>query len=351
MFFRITDLELKKNYAGFKKCWVTTGSSRDMAPFGSAFPAEAHGEVEVIVVCSLLSPKPNEEALDISANLKHMQEYTSYGFMSYRDQVRTELSHTPLQTFLSRIPQNADGFAAIPGFEDWTPERVEETFMTKGGMVPFLMPRRWVLDKGLLQMDFYLPLDSHLPNGNFRIAQDKNKGMVFVPLTEDEALPPQSGVTSIPVERSFNWIVESRLVALPMPEPHEYSVLAASGITSLAVVGASVDAAAAETAGIRSIQLQVSGEEELREFINFFREAEGAVGVCGDRPNNIGTLLAIALVAGGKSVEEASTHLHNTYPLQRLSCGMGRFRANGVSVQGSGPVGLRSLCGVRRSTF
>ncbi|WP_193213150.1 protein-tyrosine phosphatase family protein [Luteolibacter marinus] len=343
MFFRIEDLQLRHNHAGFKRCHVTHVDTRNLAPFGTAYPAEAHGEAEVIVVCGRWKG-PNEEVLGPSGgDLDMLNTWVGYGFGDYQSKVRPD-------TFLTRIPQTTAEFERIPGFEDWSKERVEMELKAKG-FLAFLMPRRLIFNqaKGQWDFDFICSLDTQLPDKLFSVSSDKDLGIKFA-----SPRPPGPGVLSpdeIPISRPAPvsatsrhwWVKDGRLAGMPVPGTGEIPGLKAAGLQAVVGIGVDIDEAALAAEGIGYLSLDLPDEwtpdgDQIQRFAEFYKNTQGAVAVCSLNMMATGTMLGVALVSEGLPVEEALECIESVQPAALESSGQVEFLYVAAAMLGFDPV-------------
>ncbi|BCX48058.1 hypothetical protein HAHE_19660 [Haloferula helveola] len=345
MFFRLSDLEPRTDYAGFKRCLVTRVNTRSMAPFGSVFPAEEHREIDVIVVCGRWQ-KPNEEWIEIhGGSAKRLSEFLSYGFMSYWDTMKPN-------SFYERMP--AEGFGQIPGFESWSREKVEAYVQEKKvGLAPFMMPLRLIFNqaKGSVSFDFEYRLDLELPDRIFSVDyHSKGKGSAtFVSPRSPgpgvlTAADLPSGPSSPPVggQPELWWIQEGRLAGMPVPNASEIESLSAAGIRAIVTLGAPVDAQACDTAGIRVLELpepdrdqwEAADEPQILAVAELCRGTQGAVAVCSNDHAASGTILGVALLADGVPVDEAIARMELDVPTKIESMAQMEFLYDAAAMLG-----------------
>lgn len=325
MLFRTQSLE-PQAYAGFKKCLVTRVPTRAFAPLGSEFPEIDHGEVEIIAVPPRLRSLSEEWLEANGGTLQQLRSVSAYGHQDYLGQLRPG-------TYLDRLPDD-QGFKQIPGFESWTRSSIEAHVKTKS-IVGFMMPRRLVFNqaKGTCAFDFEYRLDTRLPNNIFSIDVTKKSEVKFVsprpagPGVLEKLPPPAPANHARALDANLLWWAKpGKFAGMVMPHAAELPALAAQGVAALVTLGHDLDAAAVEAAGMRYLGLpmpdeHVADEASVQLLASVCNQADGAIAICGDDQQAVGTMLGIGLLTDGHGVKEALEMLESASPAALESSG------------------------------
>lgn len=316
MLFHVEKLQAQA-YAGFKKCLLTRVSTRSLEPFGTEYPEQDHGEVEIIVVPPKLRGI-NEEWLEGNGGtLQQLRQVFAYGHQDYLGQLRPG-------SYLDRMPAD-EGFKDIPGFESWTRASVEAYVKTKS-IVGFMMPRRLVFNqaKGTCAFDFEYRLDTQLPNNIFSLDVTKKSEVKFVSPRPAgpgilEKLPPRSTNQASAVTVELWWVQDKRFTGLVMPREAELPSLAAAGIKTLVSLGQELNADAVQSAGMRYLGLPAPDEYDPDEasiqlLASACRETDGAVAICGADQQAVGSMIGVGLLTDGHSIEDLLGMLESASP-------------------------------------
>ncbi|MFN3165798.1 MAG: hypothetical protein ACE37H_01905 [Phycisphaeraceae bacterium] len=324
MYFRIQDLQ-QQAYAGFKKCFVTRVPARSLAPFGTEFPQAELGEVEIIAVPPKLRSL-NEEWLQVNGgSLIELRKIFAYGFQDYIARIRP-------QTYLDRMPEDG-GFKDCTGFESWSRSKIEAHAKSKS-IVGFMIPRRLVFNmaKGTCSFDFEYRLDTQLPNHIYSIDITKKAEVHFAsPRTPGpgvlEQLPPRPLAKAPPqLTDSLWWVKQNRFAGMPLPTVTEIPALSSAGFRAVISIGKDINPAAFESAGMRYLCLPMpdshdADESHVQLVASVCNETQGAILVCGEDQQAVGTMLGIGLLTEGQGVEEALEMLESANPAAVESMG------------------------------